>query len=294
MSGIVLPSFPPYFMLETTRLCNAKCVHCPNKGIEKTTPFLSDALFEKIAVELGRHSQEITQVAIFINGEPLLDKKLPERIQRLKELGVPRVIFSTNGSLLDETAARRVLEAGLDDLDITLNSMDAAKYEAIRVGLKHAVVVANIHNFLRLRDAIRPTCTVRVRTEAHPLLTKEDINTWLAYWRRHVGPNDSVYAKKMHNWGNQMPEAVESSRQTTTPCPILWSTFNISTSGDVGICCLDYRPNHLLGNVGENTIEEIWHGEAYATIREKHAFGHRDAVPMCRNCSIWDDDQKIF
>jgi len=289
-----VPLFPPYIMLETTRLCNARCGHCPNKTIDKSQPFLSDALFEKIAAEIGRNHQHITQVALFINGEPLLDKKLPERIRRLKELGVARVIFSTNGSLLNEAAGRKILEAGLDALDITLNSMDASKYEAVRIGLRHAVVVENIHNYLRLRDAIRPQSTVRIRTEAHALLTRQDIDAWLAYWRRHIGPNDSVYAKKMHNWGNQIPGLLENPNPTTSPCPILWSTINISTRGEVGICCLDYRPNHRLGNVGETSLTEVWHSQAYTLLREVHAGSRRETLEMCRNCSIWDEDQKII
>ena len=53
MSELSVPPFPPYVLLETTRLCNARCGHCPNQEISKAQPFIADALFDKIMADVN-------------------------------------------------------------------------------------------------------------------------------------------------------------------------------------------------------------------------------------------------
>ena len=51
---------------------------------------------------------------MFRDGEPLLDPKLPDRIAQLKQGGVSDISISTNVSLLNESKAVDILEAGID------------------------------------------------------------------------------------------------------------------------------------------------------------------------------------
>ena len=58
-----------------------------------------------------------------------------------------------------------------------------------------------------------------------------------------------------------------------------WETAHVLSNGDVVACeVLDKRP---LGNLCEQSMDEIWHGEPYRQFRERY---RRGAVPECRTC----------
>ena len=75
--------FPKYFQIETTNLCNSRCPFCPNSEIDKSVPYMSDALFKKILKELSEYSSWIQSICPQRMGEPLLDKKIAHRIKEL-------------------------------------------------------------------------------------------------------------------------------------------------------------------------------------------------------------------
>src|SRR5205814_7213686 len=50
-------------------------------------------------------------------------------------------------------------------------------------------------------------------------------------------------------------------------CDHPWTHFEVNNpNGDVTMCCDN---NKVLGNVHENTLEEIWNGKAYQEIRQR-------------------------
>ncbi|MGD0775459.1 MAG: SPASM domain-containing protein [Candidatus Solibacter sp.] len=58
-----------------------------------------------------------------------------------------------------------------------------------------------------------------------------------------------------------------------------WETAHVLSNGDVVACeVLDKIP---LGNLFEQTIDEIWHGPSYQSFRERY---RRGEVPECRTC----------
>src|ERR1041384_234220 len=64
-------------------------------------------------------------------GEPMLVKNLPKMVRYLKDRGT-YVLFNTNGTVLNEKNGRAMIEAGLDELRVSLDAASAASYRAIR------------------------------------------------------------------------------------------------------------------------------------------------------------------
>ena len=60
-------------------------------------------------------------------GEPMLVKKLPAMVHYLKERGT-YVLFNTNGTVLNERNGRALIEAGLDELRVSLDAANAKSY----------------------------------------------------------------------------------------------------------------------------------------------------------------------
>jgi radical SAM protein with 4Fe4S-binding SPASM domain len=64
----------------------------------------------------------------------------------------------------------------------------------------------------------------------------------------------------------------------------------IDWNGDVVLCCDDWNHSTVLGNLKEQTIEEIWNGEKLRNIRKAHINGEFYKVRLCSECnkkSVW-------
>ncbi|MER1992919.1 MAG: GTP 3',8-cyclase MoaA [Eubacteriales bacterium] len=119
-----------YMRISVTDRCNLRCRYCMPDGIERIP--MSDLLtYEEIAfvcrqaAELGIGSFRIT------GGEPLVRKGCVRLVSMLKETpGVRRVTMTTNGVLLGEHL-NGLLDAGLDAVNISLDTLDRGQYKAI-------------------------------------------------------------------------------------------------------------------------------------------------------------------
>lgn len=175
--------FPKYFQIETTNLCNSRCPFCPNSEIDKSIPYMSDELFKKILKELSEYSGWIKSICPQRMGEPLLDKKIAYRIKALKDINMKFVSMSTNAALLNEQKATEILKAGIDELMISIDSVEKSKYIKQRVGLDFDTVIKNIRIFFKLRDELKPDTIIRVRGIYFANETTElEFEKWNLFW----------------------------------------------------------------------------------------------------------------
>tara|TARA_R110000782_G_scaffold243386_4_gene329987 strand:+ start:40169 stop:41188 length:1020 start_codon:yes stop_codon:yes gene_type:complete len=288
--------YPRFVQIETTRLCNASCPFCPVDEWDKSTPFMADDLYSKIVDELSEFASEIRWVTLQKAGEPLLDKKIARRIKMLKDVGVNTVTLASNASALTEKKAHEILEAGLDELMISIDSVDKENYESLRRGLNYDRVLTNIRTFFAVREKVRPDCIVRVRgvaVEANDHTKNEDeFKRWESFWSDLRKPQDRIYMKRPHNWGNtfEWEEQLSQPKAVYHPCIIPWSSFNISAMGIVALCTQDYDAVANMGDVNKQTILEIWRGPAFEQLRKAHATGNRNDYKMCQGCQVYDEE----
>ena len=243
--------FPKYYQIETVRVCNARCPFCAIDQWDKSVPLMSDNLFDKIVDDLSGYVDWIEVVNLARAGEPLLDKKIVERTRRINEIGIKKITLSTNASMLTEEKSVGLLNAGLNDIMISIDSIEKENYEKMRVGLNYEVVMDNIETFFKVRDKIKPDVIVRVRGVSYYDLDKSEdrgeLEIWENFWGKFKKPQDRIYMKKLHTWGNQIDvkERTEGKADADYgkiyhPCIIPWSTMHISAMGIVGLCPQDY------------------------------------------------------
>ncbi|OHE88942.1 MAG: cyclic pyranopterin phosphate synthase [Verrucomicrobia bacterium RIFCSPLOWO2_12_FULL_64_8] len=114
--------------VSVTDRCNFRCPYCmPAEVFGADYPFLQDAQLMSLA-ELARILRQFVRAGVekvrVTGGEPLLRPEVPELIRLLKqELRVPDVALTTNGWLLERTAPA-LRAAGLDRLNVSLDSLD--------------------------------------------------------------------------------------------------------------------------------------------------------------------------
>jgi uncharacterized radical SAM superfamily Fe-S cluster-containing enzyme len=119
---------PVCLYLETTNRCNLLCTTCPRTYEELEPPAdMSWELFRSIVDQVP----DIERAVLHGVGEPMLVKNLPKMVRYLKDRGT-YVLFNTNGTVLNDKNGRALIEAGLDELRVSLDAANAKSYLAIR------------------------------------------------------------------------------------------------------------------------------------------------------------------
>lgn len=281
-----LIQFPRYFEIETVNACNARCPMCTIDDWDRRDGLMSDDLFKKITDEISFHPK-VRRVHLYRDGEPLLDKKLPQRIGMMKKAGVKEVGISTNVALLTDEKSRALLEAGLDSIILSIDSNVKDVYEKIRVNLFVEEVMYNAHNFIMMRDAGHYPTQVWVR-----MIRQESNNDeWPAYekyWKAFTKPTDRVDYRWLHHWGGQLIGFDrEEVRSELDPCVALFSLMCIFADGTVPRCNVDYNKKHPIGNINDSSIESLWTGPIQNEVRRQHLERKRGSI--CVGCDVWSE-----
>ena len=263
---------------------------CTIDDWQRKTPTMKDGLFNKIVDELREHSDTIQRVSLYRDGEPLLDKKLPKRVQLLKDNGIKQVSIATNVSLLNEKRSIDLLESGIDLVKMSIDSLDKNIFESIRVRLDFDEVIENAKRFIELRDRISPNTRIWMRM----IRQKSNIDEWPyyeQYWSKYLNKNDRIYYHNIFNWGGQLDglSPVKSTYEPNLPCVSLWSLFVIFGDGKVPLCNVDYNNKFPLGDVTKSSIEEIWRSSLLNKYRDMHLGHKKDNISICQNCNVWDE-----
>ena len=84
-------------------------------------------------------------------GEPMLVKNLPKMVRYLKDRGT-YVLFNTNGTVLNEKNGRALIDAGLDELRVSLDASNAKSFLAIRGKDYFGRILKNVRAFRNMQE----------------------------------------------------------------------------------------------------------------------------------------------
>jgi hypothetical protein len=301
-----VPVFPHSFIIETTSRCNLACRMCPHCDMRRLAQDMDPILFRSLIDQIAPHDAEaqVRFIALHWFGEPLLHPQFikmvnyaGERLPNLRRYGGERnavrgLTVSTNATLLDETAARALLDSPLTWLAVSVDGSSPETYESLRGG-SFARVMANVELLLRLnRESPRelPTIAVQIVSTA---ATRAEFEQAREHWREVAGnaPNVRVELKPYTDWAGQVqaPElCAPDVRQAFwyTNCGRLWDTLVIGAGGEVGLCCYDVEAGHDLGNAHETALADLWRTPQMEALRRRHATGRVGDLALCANCAM--------
>jgi GTP 3',8-cyclase len=123
-----------YLRISITDRCNFRCIYCmPEEGI-KQQPHDAILTFEEITTIVGVAAQNGIRHIRLTGGEPLVRQGLPELVGSLAKLpNIDQVTMTTNGSLLAPFASA-LARAGLKRVNISLDTLNPAKFRKITRG----------------------------------------------------------------------------------------------------------------------------------------------------------------
>jgi MoaA/NifB/PqqE/SkfB family radical SAM enzyme len=138
---------PVCLYLEVTNRCNLPCTTCP-RTYEELEPE-KDMPWDMFTTIVDQFAS-VKRVVLHGVGEPMMVKELPRMVAYLKARGI-YVLFNTNGTLLKVRKSRELIEAGLDELRVSLDAAEAGAYAKIRGRDMFDAIVRNLKGFLALK-----------------------------------------------------------------------------------------------------------------------------------------------
>lgn len=282
---------------EPTTSCNLRCPECPSglRSFTRPTGMLDEIFFKGLVDEISDH---IFYLTFYFQGEPYLHPKFLEMVSyaSLKKIFTST---STNAHYLDDENAKRTVESGLDRLIISIDGTTQEVYEQYRVGGKLEKVKEGAENILKWRNQLKSN-TPQVVFQFLVVKPNEHQIEEVRKLGKELGVDD-VWLKtaQVYNFenGNELiPSIEEFSRyrkvnshyeiknKLLNHCWKMWHSCVITWDGKVVPCCFDKDARHQLGDLTQQSFNEIWNGRAYQNFRAS-LIKSRKEIDICTNCS---------
>jgi len=279
----IVSDFPLHLDIETTNVCNLKCPMCPRTILIEKDDFsaqgyMSDEDYKNI-IDQGV-ANGVKSIKLNYLGEPLLHPNVVWQVKYAKEQGIIDVMFNTNGALLTKEISKELLEAGLDKLFISFDSISPDIYETQRKGTHLGKVIDNVYQFVLLRNKSYPNTHVRLSMVMYNKPEWiEQFDGLQVMWRNLVDAiGFGFYTERDYDKVGKYPKVDGFS------CEQLFQRMFIKYNGNVTVCCVDDQDEYIVGKWKNELLKDIWHSDKYTKIRDIHSAGNYHCINMCSKC----------
>lgn len=305
------PLPPPSITIYLTEKCNLRCKHCAIVDGVMPSPKLTT---EKIKEIISDHTAVFENPTVsFLGGEPLLQPNCLELLEFASER-TRRVVIGTNGLLIDDVVAKRLVEIGVE-VQVSLDGISAETHNFIRgkgtfektwraierlleAGINERLTIAavltrcsggEIEEFIRRCDdaKIKHLRVLPLNQTGAALkhwdaiaLPDEEMRRLTRFLIFDAPSRSGAYTNVAASFPGFVPDQEESSAHW---CP-MGRTAIVDSQGQVYTCPALATPEVTLGNVMEKPAPDLLHSNRALEIRER-MMARRDEVEDCRKCA---------
>jgi radical SAM protein with 4Fe4S-binding SPASM domain len=287
--------------IETTNKCLSKCIFCPNSKLPKTKELMEMSLFKKICNDyynLGGGQIGISSM----QSDIFTDELLFERLDVLKNYKDKFILHTSTmlsgASRLSDSELTQVLES-FDRIDISIGGLTESDYKemfGINSFKKVLEQLIRIEKLINQRS-IRTKLTLNFRTNNPDNIRKNEL---LGYLKKTYIIGE--ISNNFFSWGgiitqNDLPKGAiispVNNQSEKIDCVVPWSSFCINANGSViGCGCVDWQAQHVVGNLKDQSIMEIWKGDKAVDFRTAIS---NDKIPdLCKECSLYCNVENAF
>ena len=288
---------PISYSIEPTNHCNLKCPECPSGLGSLTRPLglLQFQDFKKLIDEI-KHTGFYVQ--LFFQGEPYINKNLPQMIEYAQMNNV-YISISTNGHFINTDNVDFMLANAPDKLIFSVDGMDEVSYKNYRIGGTFKQADEGLRAIVNLKKKLAKK---KPFVEFQFIVMKQNEHQMgdVLEYGKDVGV-DKVTFKTMQissyeNALKFLPTNKKYRRylvdngtyriknRIKNHCFALWRTSVITWDGRVVPCCFDKDANFELGMVNGRSFKDVWQSDGYTKFRSK-VLGDRKTVSICTNCT---------
>lgn len=276
-------NLPTHIEIETSSLCNRRCVWCPNYTHARGTKeeYLSLSIWEKLLAELSLLEYQ-GRFAFHNYNEPLYDPRIFDLVASARQaLPSAYLVLYTNGDLLSEARLRTLMKNGLNEIRVTLYPKNN------QIAFSEALAFAKIKKFL---SKINPENHFAITNVSAQTKSNEVEHVYLVDNRfpvRIIFPNVTTYSNR---GGSVKIEYLNQFRRQET-CFRPFHSAAIDYLGNLKLCCQVYDTEaeknqpYVIGNLAFQSFTSLWNSQKLNQLRQKIQeldFAH---LPICQGCT---------
>ncbi len=293
-----LNSKPFAISIEPTTACNLGCPECPSglRQFNRKTGNLKLDLFTNVIDQMKEH---LIYLTFYFQGEPYIN---PDFLDMVKYANQSKIYTSTstNAHFLNKDNAIRTIESGLDKLIVSVDGTTQETYEKYRINgdlnkalegireivtwkaklksnkpkvvMQFLVVKHNEHQIIEAKKLAKNIGADSIQFKTAQIYDYENGNPLI--------PEQEKYSRYKRN-GNGKYEIKNS---LSDQCWRMWHSCVITWDGQVVPCCFDKDAKYQLGNLSNQSFDEIWYSDKYMSFRNS-ILKSRKQIDICTNCT---------
>jgi len=282
-----LPLSTPWVVfVDPSISCNIQCKFCYHssnniKGIMKWD------LYKKIISDIKLFEFHIKTLRLYAFGEPLLNPKFSDMVKYAKDEQIAETIdTTTNGSLFSPKLNLKIIEAGIDRINISVIGINAEQYKSFsNYSINFEKYVDNIAHLYHNRNK----CIIFIKINGD-VISKEDQQKFLEIFTpisNGIGIEHIINCWQLPELDNIKNKEVGVYGQPLSHveiCPYILYSYCVQFNGEVSACFLDWNRKLIIGDVKEQSLVDIWNSDRMNNLRKLMLRMLRFSHPICKSC----------
>lgn len=284
ISAFASVNYPIHIEIENVYACNLKCGHCARNFAQiDDSGYMDFDLYKSIidqATQIGTKS-----IGFATWGELMMDKTIFEKIAYAREKGIVDIRVHSNGIMIDEDKADKIVTSGVTWIGISLDAATEETYSVVRGG-----------NFKKAQNAIGYLINAKLRNNTHvPKLRvsfvrqKKNEHEAELFRTKFHGIADVTIQDFRNNMGltpeDQVQDYYPSDTridQAANQCIQPFERVFIRHDGRVVPCCSDIENRLAYGSLKDKTLFELFNSKAASNLKSAHL---KKCPPgICKHC----------
>ena len=265
--------------VEITNNCNLNCSFC--SPVKKTKKFMTISEFEHILKEV---ELKTNYIYLHVKGEPLLHPNLIDFLKLAEKYNL-KVNLTTNGTLFPILVDKLKVCKALHKINFSLHcEQDNPNYlnELFKSVEKLSEETIIIYRLWTLKDGNldKKSTTIVEKIKMYYKLSPETVNKIISDKNIKISPRIYVDKDNEFIWPDET-----NGNESTGFCMALKTQIAILCDGTVVPCCLDSNGCIELGNIYNQSLDEIINGDKFKLL--KKSFQERKITEkLCLNCTF--------
>jgi radical SAM protein with 4Fe4S-binding SPASM domain len=221
-------------------------------------------------------------------GEPLINTELPQIISYAKKISAAdKTVIITNGSLLTPELSDQLIDAGLDEMRVSMQGLNSAQYyETAGINIDFSELVAQIRYFYEHKK----NCRLYVKIMDVMINNGDDEKRYYEMFSsisdetaiENLIPINAIDSRGASDFSLKSGRAIESKS-----CPLPFYQPLLRENGDIYSCCNIQKGGWAgvkIGNLINDEFGNIWNSGRHKQLCEDLLNGKREHIPECSEC----------
>jgi MoaA/NifB/PqqE/SkfB family radical SAM enzyme len=285
---------PRSLFIEPSSECNLKCKRCEfhhakAKKLKKQESHMTMGTFRLLIENLILLQSPFKVVHFNLHGEPLLNPVIAEMIHLAHAQNIAEEYsISTNGIMLTNSKLHQLISAGIDTININLETARLHRYLEIKGDDKLDIVLDNVVNALEVISSHSRNICLTIKVAEPSIIngiSEEDIESVMLFFGKHAENSKKIHIEicKEINCFTNFTKNISSINHNF--CKFPFSKITIHYDGMVSFCCMDINYALTLGQLTHAySISEMLQGKNIYRNKNLPLSQDVEPLPECKMC----------